>query len=156
SIFVNSNGVFNQNVIPTRWPAGSGGWVIIQVCIDPDSSADEKGDDALAGLLHEPKPTLDEGIRHVRIALGSSWESYRSISFLGWNPCGSPIQPDGIHLYIHPKAGNESNVGYTDTFGTFRGTNFQPWGGSFNRCIRYNASTTKVEYSFECVEQYAI
>jgi hypothetical protein len=137
-----------------RWTPSSTGWVQIHVCVDPASSAAEKGDGPNAGLIHDPNPSLDEVLRHVRRALASSWEKNSAVRFAGWESCSTPAT-GVVQLYIHPDAKNESIIG-TDSASQPRGVHFQPWGNSFNRCIQYNASTTHVGYSFDCVEQYAI
>jgi hypothetical protein len=75
------------------------------------------------------------------------------------NDLSTAEREKSVGLFIHKDADNKSFIG-TGALGKTtpdnRGIQFKPWGNSFNRCIGYNWRTTHVEYSYDCVEQYAI
>lgn len=145
-----------------RWTPNSKGYVVIQVCVIEGSDTTEKGDGAQAGLIHDTNPSLAAVLQRVKVALINSWEKYSSVRFVGWKMCNdltTAERAQTVGLFIHPDAENRSFIG-TDGRGKTtpdnRGIQFKPWGNSFNRCIDYNWRTTHVEYSYDCVEQYAI
>ena len=140
----------------SRWPTASDGVTKIPVCIEPKSSTKQKADGAARGLIHSRNPTLDDVVARVQRALANSWEKWSSVDFYDWRMCDklSPSwRSQYVGVWIHPDAPNNSHVGTNARGGT---TNFKPWGNSFNRCINYNWWSTHAEYSYRCVEQYAI
>jgi len=142
----------------SRWPIGPDGLVVIPVCVEADSSVSERGDGALSGLIHDPNPSLDDVVGHVRAALRSSWESVSAVRFVDWRGCAelSAAQlQQTVRMYLNPNASNESWIGVS-VRGAQHGVSIMPWGNFFNRCIQYNWATTHVQYSFDCVEQYAV
>jgi hypothetical protein len=153
SVFVNHS----------RWPAGSSGFTIIPVCIVSGSSAEQKGYGADSGLIHDPNPSLAQVITHVRIALSQSWENFGNVRFTGWQPCetlSSSAQANAVGLYINKDASDESITLGVGTRGFINpgapGVQFKPFGPSFAKCVKYDASTTHVAYTFDCAEQYGI
>lgn len=145
-----------------RWTPNSKGYVVIQVCVIEGSDTSEKGDGAQAGLIHDTNPSLAAVLQRVKVALINSWEKHSSVRFVGWQMCNDLSTAErgkSVGLFIHPDADNLSSIG-TGALGKTsldnRGIQFKPWGSSFNRCIDYNWRTTHVEYSYDCVEQYAI
>lgn len=143
-----------QNV--ARWPTDSDDLTRIRVCIEPTSSTSQRADGAAGGLIHDRNPNLQEVVDRVRAAVTGSWERWSSVRFIDWQMCNTlPAGTRGsyVGIYIHPDAENESPVG---TRARGRTTSFKPWDNDFNRCISYNASTTHVQYRYDCVEQYAI
>ncbi len=146
------------------WPHNAQGYTRVPVCIISASSAEQKGDGADAGLIHDRNPSLADVISHVRAALASSWERVSSVRFVGWRSCddlSAAQKAEAVGLFIHPDIGNAAHNGYDQarngmTPDDAAGVHFKPWGNSFNRCIVYNWNTTHMEYSFACVEQYAI
>ncbi|WP_437320786.1 hypothetical protein [Sorangium sp. So ce385] len=141
----------------TRWPEDADGYVRIPVCIDATSSAQQRADGAAGGLIHAPNPSLAEVVTRVRTALQGSWERWSSVRFTGWESCDSLLpatRMSYVGVRIHPDAPNQSDsIGVYNKGGLVQ---FNPWGAEFNRCIKYNWQTARVEYSFDCVEQYAI
>jgi hypothetical protein len=135
---------------------------VIQVCVIEGSDTSEKGDGAQAGLIHDTNPSLAAVLQRVKVALINSWEKHSSVRFVGWKMCNdlsTAEREKSVGLFIHKDAENKSFIG-TGALGKTapenRGIQFKPWGNSFNRCIDYNGRTTHVEYSYDCVEQYAI
>ena len=53
----------------TRWPIGSDGLASIDVCVETDSTVDERADGAAGGLIHDRNPSLSEVVQHLRAAL---------------------------------------------------------------------------------------
>jgi hypothetical protein len=143
---------------PGRWPTGADGTVQVPVCVEADSNVNERGDGVLAGLIHEGNPSLDEVVAHVRSALASSWESVSAVRFTGFESCArlSPAELAGtVRLWLNPGASNEAIVGVA-VRGAQHGVSIMPWGNTFNRCIGYVWQHFRVEYRFDCVEQYAV
>jgi FIMAH domain-containing protein len=152
SIFVNS----------TRWPLTPNGYAVVPLCIVAGSSTQQKGDGADAGLIHDTNPSLAAVVYHVKVALAESWARESSVRFVGFKDCedlSDQERSSTVGVYIHPDTSNASQTGTQArglTTADNPGTHFQPWGAEFNRCINYNWRTTHVEYSYDCVEQYAI
>jgi len=142
-----------------KWPADSNGRVPINVCIIKDSSAEQYGSGGYYGFRHDPNPNLDEVLRRVRTVLKETWSRYSAVEFLDWRQCDTIGDTSGyVGLYIHSKAENKASVGvHAKGLTTVEnpGVQFKPFG-NFSQCITYNGSTTKMQYSFDCVEQYAI
>src|SRR4051794_2453575 len=139
-----------------RWPISSMGYTNIPVCIFEGSSSAQKGYGADSGLIHDTNPSLAEVITHVRKALSESWERYSNVRFIGWKDCAAldaAARGSAAGVYINSDAPDESPVG---VHGFGKPTSFKPFGPSFAKCVNYNASTTHVEYTFDCAEQYAI
>ena len=131
------------------------GYTIVPVCVEDDSSVVLSNDGA---ALSDPNPSLETVVGKVRGALSRTWERHSSVRFVGWQKCSqlTGTQPsEFVHLYIHPGAGNASQIG-TDSKGAK--THFEPWGPGFdkNKCIEYNPTRAVSEYRFSCVEQFAI
>lgn len=141
--------VFDNTV---KWPAGSRGYVNIHVCVEPDSSAVQKAYGSDAGLFHDPNPSLDEVVHHMRKALANTWERHSAVRFVGWETCNNPPTTT-VRLTVHPDVDvNDASVGFVLP----PEANIRPWGNSFNSCIVYDGSTTRMRYDFDCAEQYAI
>jgi len=145
------------------WPKGNDGFTTINVCIVDGSTAQEKGDGAFAGFIHDANPSLADVISRIRIALANTWEANSGVRFKGWKTCSQLSQAEqyqALGVYISPDAANESGVGVYMTRGQVtvaaHGVSIKPWGNDFNRCIYYNGFTTHMSYKYDCAEQYAI
>jgi hypothetical protein len=140
-----------------RWVTSYDGYTYVPVCIDPSSSTTQRGDGANAGLIHAPNPSVSDVIGKVRTALSNSWEKWSSVRFIGWQYCNTLSATqlrESVSLFVGP--GAENVTSNSSPLGARMHTQFAAWGKQFNRCISYNWSTARVEYSFACAEQYAI
>lgn len=144
--------VFQNNARRTTSAAGV---TVIRVCITQGSSADQDPPLDLASDLNPPLPQV---INHVRLALSDAWEVRTSVRFREFIQCEEvPTSELSKYtgLYIHPDASNHAHskrVGIDSP--TDHNVEFNPWGPGFNSCIKFDAG--RYQYSFECVEQYAI
>ncbi|MBI4511488.1 MAG: hypothetical protein HY698_17780, partial [Deltaproteobacteria bacterium] len=143
-----------------RWSQSSTGHTVIRVCL-VDGSTTQQKDSSCSGCIHDTNPGLTEVVTHVKDALISSWEAYSGVRFVGWQWCSSLTTQErasAVGLYIHPDTSNAAHLG-TNARGrttvSDSGVHFKPWGND-TACINYNWRTTHMEYSFDCVEQYAI
>ena len=141
------------------------GLTIIPVCIVDGSSVEQTKDSYWGRWLvrHDPNPTLDDVVEHVRTALENTWESYSSVRFTGFEACNSldeEQQSQTMGVYIHPDAKNSCRIG-TSSKGVVTkeyACSFKPWGNGNPQCIQYNwwSLFGKFEYNFDCAEQYSV
>jgi hypothetical protein len=142
-----------------RWNTSFDGYTYVPVCVDARSSTAQRGDGALAGLIHDRNPDLREVIIRVQGALNNSWEKWSSVRFIGWQSCSSLTaeqRKEYISLLVAPDAENSTSPDGDATLGTKMHVQFAAWGKNFNRCISNRRTVFSVEYSFACAEQYAI
>lgn len=147
------------------WPPDPDGYTRINICFDVNSKvAHSSRVRGYEGMLYGRNPNLKEIADHIQVALSSSWEINTSIRFTGFGPCLPSPKTDyqkTIKIYLDREAQAQSPLGYRDVVsnGENPDIGLRPWGthgGDPDACIQYNASTARMEYSFDCVEQYAI
>lgn len=142
-----------------RLSADAGVELVIPVCLVEGSSTRERSH-RCAGCAHGPNPGLARVVERVRAALARSWEAHGNVRFVGFDWCKTL---DGgtesvVGLFIHPRADNAAYVGPGSLGKVDRldpGVGFKPWGNGAS-CIELDWSQARMEYRFDCVEQYAI
>jgi len=160
SAYALPQGVRRPNFAKT-WPQNpETGVAEIPICIMKEASSTQQKSTRWweYGLIHAPNPGIDEVIGHVRAAMESSWGRTGTVQFVGWKYCEQLLDSErkmSIRLKIHPDVKNESAVGTDAWGGEEASTKFKPWGNE-SRCIGYNWANARMEYSFDCVKQYAI
>jgi hypothetical protein len=144
------------------WPTDDDGYTRVSVCYDPDSKVNWRKSGTGNGLIHDANPRLDEVMDHIRVALSHSWEVNTSLRFGDFGPCTeSTNYGRTIKILLHRDRPAESRVGFGATTANGRDIDIglRPWGthaGDVDTCIQYNAARARMEYRFDCVEQYAI
>jgi hypothetical protein len=143
-----------------KWQPDTNGITTIPVCIIDGSSAAQRGYGVYWGYVHDPNPSLNDVLRRVRQVLRETWQRYSSVEFTDWRSCGVVAnRSQYVGLYINSDADNNAWVGTLSRGRTTRddrGVQFKPFGNSFNSCVTYSWSKARMEYRFDCVEQYAI
>jgi len=145
------------------WPKDANDVAQIRVCVIDGSSVEqrEKGGE---GLIHEPNPALSTVLEHIQAALASSWGRFGTVRFHDWRSCMSLTdyeKTQAVGFYINPGATNQAYIGKGNTglvTPTVIGAQIKPWakGEDSTGCIFYNGWTTRMQYSFECAQQYGI
>jgi hypothetical protein len=145
-----------------RFAPDDAGYTTIPVCLIDGSTTRQKSA-RCPGCAHAGNPGLTQVVTHVKHALAQSWEAHSGVRFVGFDWCRNLATDGGevantVGLFIHPRADNAAFIG-TDTLGSFTrenaGISFKPWGNSA-ACIGFEVSAARMDYRFECVEQYAI
>ena len=139
--------------------ASDGGTAVIDVCLVEGSSTEEKSQ-RCSGCAHAPNPGLNQVVAHVKQALAQSWEAHGGVRFVGFDWCTKrgPDRQNVVGLFIHPQAENAAYAGAGSLGRVDRadpGIGFKPWGNGA-ACIGFDWSAARMEYRFDCVEQYAI
>ena len=151
--------------VDSRWPkhTGYGGYHNIRVCIVDSSDVHQEIDrDRVIGR----NPGMQEVLKHITNALHDGWERDTKVRWSDFRACAALSDSErarAVGLWIHKDAPNRASIGVggrgeTNADDGDAAVNVKPWGkgGDGDACARYDDSTTRVEFDYDCVEQYAL